>query len=314
MWNAQVAQPLKSIEDQYDPFLPYLNRNGVVLTSPKNVGARFISNILQLTRIERGLHMRRRNKVILGILLVLAVVLVGFVVWAETPPAPMPEACDALKSDSSVTVSTGSWLVFSPVSSSASTGFIIYPGGRVDFRSYAPLAHAVAAEGYLVVIPKMPLNLAVFGADTANDVIKSFPQISSWAIGGHSLGGTMAAQFAYDNPSKIRGIVLLAAYPPSGVNLSTSNLSVTTIHGTNDGLLETASAYDHPSGNIWRQSRVLWLLRRPTRRLCSNNNQRTPAKSNCDSYRATVTQAVEHNKNWQTPIKTMSRFSTPELS
>jgi hypothetical protein len=244
MWNAQVAQPLKSIEDQYDPFLPYLNRNGVVLTSPKNVGARFISNILQLTRIERGLHMRRRNKVILGILLVLAVVLVGFVVWAETPPAPMPEACDALKSDSSVTVSTGSWLVFSPVSSSASTGFIIYPGGRVDFRSYAPLAHAVAAEGYLVVIPKMPLNLAVFGADTANDVIKSFPQISSWAIGGHSLGGTMAAQFAYDNPSKIRGIVLLAAYPPSGVNLSTSNLSVTTIHGTNDGLVSKAQIDD----------------------------------------------------------------------
>jgi len=240
MWNAQVAQPLKSIEDQYDPFLPYLNRNGVVLTSPKNVGSRFKSNISQRTKIERGLHIRRRNKVILGILLVLAVVLVGFVVWAETPPAPMPEAYDALKSDSSVTVSTGSWLVFSPVSSSASTGFIIYSGGRVDFRSYAPLAHAVAAEGYLVVIPKMPLNLAVFGADTANDIIKSYPQVSSWAIGGHSLGGTMAAQFAYENPTKIKGLVLWTAYPASGIDLSKSNLLVTTIHGSNDGLVSTS--------------------------------------------------------------------------
>jgi len=184
--------------------------------------------------------MRRRSKVIIGILLAVAVVLVGFVVWAETPPSPMPEAYDALKSDSLVTVSIGNWLIFTPASSKASTGFIIYPGGRVDFRSYAPLAHAIAAEGYFVVIPQMPLNLAVFGANTANDVIKSYPQISSWAIGGHSLGGTMAAQFAYDNPSKIRGLILWAAYPPSGANLSKSNLYATTIHGTNDGLVNNA--------------------------------------------------------------------------
>jgi len=190
------------------------------------------------------MNMRRRNKLILGILLVVAVVLVGFVVWAQTPPVPMAEALDALKSDASVSVSTGGWLVFSPMSSNASTGFIIYPGGRVDFRSYAPLAHAIASEGYLVVIPQMPLNLAVFGVNTANDVIKSYPQISTWAIGGHSLGGSMATQFAYDNPSKIEGIVLMAAYPPSGVNLSRSNLLVTSIHGTNDGLVSEAQIFD----------------------------------------------------------------------
>ena len=188
--------------------------------------------------------MRRRNKIIIGVLLAVVIVLVGFVVWAETPPSPMPEAYDALKSDSSVTVSVGNWLVFSPVSSNVSTGFIIYPGGRVDFRSYAPAAHAIAAEGYLVVIPLMPLNLAVFGVGTANDVIGNYPNISSWAIGGHSLGGTMAAQFAFENPSKIKGLILLAAYPASGTDLSKSNLLVTTIHGSNDGLVSTAQIDD----------------------------------------------------------------------
>ncbi len=188
--------------------------------------------------------MSRRNKLIIAILLVVTVVLAGFVVWAETPPVPMTEALYALKSDSAVSVSTGDWLVFSPLSSNASTGLIIYPGGRVDFRSYAPLAHAIASKGYLVVIPQMPLNLAVFGVNIADDVIKSYPQISAWAIGGHSLGGSMAAQFAYDNPSKVEGIVLMAAYPPSGVNLSRSNLSVTTIHGTNDGLVSEAQIFD----------------------------------------------------------------------
>ena len=188
--------------------------------------------------------MRRRYKVVLGILLSLLIVFVGFVVWAETPPAPMAEAFKALVSDSSVTVSTGSWLVFNPVSTKATTGFIIYPGGRIDFRSYASSAHAIAEEGYLVVIPQMPLNLAVFGVNIASDVIRSYPQITSWAIGGHYLGGTMAAQFTYENPTKIKGLVLWAAYPASGTDLSKSNLLVTTIHGSNDGLVSTAQIDD----------------------------------------------------------------------
>ncbi len=188
--------------------------------------------------------MKRRYKVLLGILLVLVVALSGFVIWAETPPSPMPEAYEALKSDSSVTVFIGNWLVFTPVSSNVNTGFIIYPGGRVDYRSYAPAAHAIATQGYLVVIPLMPLNLAVFGMGTANDVISHYPDIGSWAIGGHSLGGTMAAQFAYENYSKIRGLILWAAYPASGTDLSKSNLLVTTIHGSNDGLVSTTQIDD----------------------------------------------------------------------
>ncbi|HJX23219.1 MAG TPA: alpha/beta hydrolase, partial [Candidatus Bathyarchaeia archaeon] len=135
-------------------------------------------------------------------------------------------------------VSTGRWLVFEPVSSNRSTGFIIYPGGRVDYRSYAPTAHAIAEEGYLVVIVPMPLNLAVFGVNSARDVIDSFPNISSWAIGGHSLGGSMATQFAHENPIEINGRVLWAAYPASGTDLSKQNIHVVTIHGTNDGLVK----------------------------------------------------------------------------
>jgi hypothetical protein len=188
--------------------------------------------------------MRRRLKIAIGILVALIVVSTGFVVWAETPASPMPEAIEALKSDSSVTVVTGSWLVFSSTSSNVSAGFIFYPGGRVDFRAYAPLAHAVASRGYLVAIPKMPLNLAIFGTNIANDIIKFYPQIGSWTIGGHSLGGVMAAQFVNDNPSKIRGLVLLTAYPPTGANFSRSSLFVTTIHGTNDGLVSNRQIDD----------------------------------------------------------------------
>ena len=188
--------------------------------------------------------MKRRHKIIIGVLLAITLILVGFVGWAETPPAPMLEAYEALKSDSEVIVTTKNWIAFEPVISSKNVGFVIYPGGRVDFRSYAPMAHRIAAEGYLVVIVRMPLNLAVFGVNMASDVIKSYSEISSWVIGGHSLGGTMAAQFAHENPSKIKGLVLWAAYPASGTDLSKDNLLVTTIHGNYDGLVSSSQIED----------------------------------------------------------------------
>ncbi len=183
--------------------------------------------------------MRRPGKLFLAILITIVVALIGFVVWAETPLGPMPEVNQTLKSDSTVKVSTAKWLVFSPVLSSNSTGLIIYPGGRVDPKSYAPVAQALAAKGYLTVISPMPLNLAVFGINEADSIIKSYPDIKSWAIGGHSLGGTMAAQFAYNNLSLIKGLVLWAAYPAAGNDFSNTNLAVVTIHGTNDGLVSS---------------------------------------------------------------------------
>lgn len=191
-----------------------------------------------------GNSLKRRFKLIIGVLLAVTIVSVGFLVWAETPPAPMLEAYTALEPNSEVIVTNAGWLVFQPVISNKSVGFIIYPGGRVDFRSYAPIARRIAAEGFLVVIPKMPLNLAVFGVNIASDVINSYSQISSWVIGGHSLGGTMAAQFAYENPSEVKGLVLWAAYPASGTDLSTEKLLVTTIHGTNDGLVSSSQIED----------------------------------------------------------------------
>jgi dienelactone hydrolase len=188
--------------------------------------------------------LKQKFKIIIGVLLTITIVLVGFVVWAETPPGPMLESYEALESDAEVVVTTKNWIVFEPVISKKSVGFVIYPGGRVDFRSYAPMAHRIATEGYLVVLVRMPLNLAVFGVNLASDVIKSYSQISSWVVGGHSLGGTMAAQFAHENPSKIKGLVLWAAYPSSGTDLSKDNLLVTTIHGTNDGLVSSSKIED----------------------------------------------------------------------
>ncbi len=148
----------------------------------------------------------------------------------------MPEALAALESDPAVEVTAGRWLVFTPVSAEPKVGLILYPGGRVDVRSYAPAARAIAQEGYLVVLVPMPLNLAVFAPDAATGVIAAFPETEEWLIGGHSLGGAMAARYAYGHPSSVQGLVLWAAYPDTRNDLSDRDLPVTSIYATRDGL------------------------------------------------------------------------------
>ena len=157
-------------------------------------------------------------------------------VWASTPLGPSEQAREALTSDSRVDVDEKPWFVFTPKSGEPTSGLILYPGGRVDPRSYAPLARDIAENGYLVVIPRMPLNLAVLGSSAASEIIDSYPSIQTWLIGGHSLGGAMAASYAMENTNRVDGLVLLAAYPASSDDLSNTGLDVISISGSEDGL------------------------------------------------------------------------------
>ncbi len=180
--------------------------------------------------------MRIVKRVLLILLVVLLLAFAGFTAWAYTPLGPMPEAVAALQSDAAVQVTTAPWLAFAPASVQPTTGFIFYPGGRVDARSYAPEARAIAAQGYLVVITPAPFNLAVFKPAAAEAVIAAHPEIERWAIGGHSLGGAMAASFAYTDPDAVQGLVLWAAYPAGNNSLAGRELAVVSIYGDADGL------------------------------------------------------------------------------
>lgn len=185
--------------------------------------------------------MKTWKKILLAAVAVIAVVLiigvVGFVIWGSTPLGPMPEALIALESGANVEVVTDPWLTFMPTQDAKTTGLIFYPGGRVDPRSYAPMARAITEEGYPVIIVPMPLNLAVFGIGRAADVIAAYPEVEHWAIGGHSLGGAMAASFTRGNPDQIDGLFFTAAYPAASDDLSGfTDLVVTSVSATEDGL------------------------------------------------------------------------------
>jgi hypothetical protein len=181
--------------------------------------------------------MKTIKKIIATLSVLVGVISAGFIVWGSTPAHPMPEALSALTSSDSVTVQAGKWLVFTPASGMpVNTGYIFYPGGRVDYRAYTHMAKALASKGFLVIIPSMPLNLAVFGINEAADIIDAHPEIKHWVLGGHSLGGSMAASYVYEHPGQVDGLVFLASYPADSNDLSTYKGSVLSISGSLDGL------------------------------------------------------------------------------
>jgi hypothetical protein len=177
----------------------------------------------------------RYSGFILSALVIL--VLAGFTIWAGNPAEPQPESTQSLDDTPEVKFTKlNNWLVFEPTASASVTGLILYPGGRVDPQAYAPHAQAIAANGFSVIVVPMPLNFAFLGVNRATQVIEAFPGIKHWAVGGHSLGGAMAAEFVKDHPQEIDGLALWASYPAENTDLSALEIQAMSIYATNDGL------------------------------------------------------------------------------
>ena len=117
-------------------------------------------------------------------------------------------------------------------SEGATKGLILYPGGKVDHEAYLPLAMAIADGGVSVVICEMPLRLAILNVNGADGVYELLPEVSDWYIGGHSLGGSMAASYMKGHP-EIRGLVLLGSYSTADV----SDRPTLSIYGSEDGVM-----------------------------------------------------------------------------
>lgn len=142
-------------------------------------------------------------------------------------------------------VSNEAFIHFEPEKSNG-RGIIFYPGGKVDPESYAPILYALAERGYECFIIKMPFNLAVFNSDGALEVLGEYDNVDSWYIGGHSLGGVMAANCVYSNPAYFDGIFFMASYPSEGKSLATlADLKVLSFYGSNDGFVPVESQLEH---------------------------------------------------------------------
>jgi hypothetical protein len=178
-----------------------------------------------------------RRRFALGCLLVggfIVAIGLGWMAWYLQPQPLLPEATAALTSTPDATFTQGDdgRLTYTPTATEPATGLILYPGGKVPPAAYAPAAREIAEAGHLVVVVPVPFNLAVFGIDAAAGVIDDHPEITSWSVGGHSLGGSMAAQFIDSHEGIVDGLVLWASY--SAADLADDGILVTSSYGTLD--------------------------------------------------------------------------------
>jgi len=147
---------------------------------------------------------RRIRKLIWLIPVLVIVLLAGaFFVYAGDYYRADASALSALESDQSVSVvqTDYGWLFDGP---SESDALILYPGGKVEETAYAPLLRRIAARDMDACLVKMPFHLAVFGVNKADSVM-AIQDYSHWYIGGHSLGGAMAASYAAEHGSQLTG-------------------------------------------------------------------------------------------------------------
>lgn len=194
-------------------------------------------------------HHRRvwPRRLAIGLIALVVITVVGFFIYtsdyyragdtAQQLMATLAEDGELRETDASIAIGDDE----------AGVGIAFYPGAKVEATAYVPLARELAERGYYCVIAKMPFNLAFFGIDAANGLMDAAPDIDSWWIAGHSLGGAMAAQYASGHSDELDGVLLLAAY--AATNLGDTDLAISIMYGSEDGVLNR-EALEKNAGNL----------------------------------------------------------------
>ena len=154
---------------------------------------------------------RRSVRRILSVLVLLFLCCVVFFSWYVSDYYRADETAQALLMDEHIETHED-YTLLSP-DQPTDTALIFYPGAKVEESAYLPLLEQLRQEGLACILVPMPFHMAIFDSDAALDVMEQFPDISHWYIGGHSMGGAMASQFASQHPDLVEGLILLGAYP-----------------------------------------------------------------------------------------------------
>lgn len=176
---------------------------------------------------------RRALRWILGsVAAVLVLAVGGILIWSQVGVMPAEaEPLASVQDNPDITVDdTEQGIVLAPVDGGSDTGLVFIPGAKVDPWAYAAILQGLAADGTTVVITRPWLNLAFFDLRGLDAFTSAAPDIDTWAVGGHSLGGVRACQLAADADA----LVLFGSYCASDV--SDSDLAVLSLAGSEDGL------------------------------------------------------------------------------
>lgn len=177
-----------------------------------------------------------RGRMLLGVVgLVVAIGWVALLAWLRPFTAVEPALAALVSTDSVEVVDSPTAIELAPRVTGTGVGLVFQPGARVDARAYAAILRPLAEEGTLVVIPKQPFGIGFLATGALATARDAHPEIASWVVGGHSLGGTVAA----GTSEEADGLLLYAAYPASDIS-GLTDLDVLSISGSEDGLATPA--------------------------------------------------------------------------
>lgn len=187
---------------------------------------------------HRGSRSRRLVKIVASVLFaVVVLVATGFFTWAKLPMSATASSIAAVAADPAVTVTDRpDTVVMRPAETRPrDQGLVFVAGARVDPQAYEQVLSGVVRTGVTVVIVRPVLGFAIFDWRALSDFTAVAPEISHWAVGGHSLGGVRACGYAESDP-RVDGLVLLGSYCATNDLSDDSELPVLSLGGSEDGL------------------------------------------------------------------------------
>ncbi|MBE6014652.1 MAG: hypothetical protein E7241_04715 [Lachnospiraceae bacterium] len=174
--------------------------------------------------ISKKKNIRKSIRIVIATLLTVVLLLSASLSYLMIYYHSDSEALDALKTDENVTVSETNTAWFFD-GAGTDKALIFYPGGKVEETAYAPILRKLAEKGIDCFLVKMPFRMAVFGVNKADEIMSTY-SYGKWYMGGHSLGGAMAANYAASHSQDIAGLIMLAAYPTAKIDDGMLYLSI----------------------------------------------------------------------------------------
>ncbi len=124
--------------------------------------------------------------------------------------------------------------IFKPIKPIADFEIVFFQGGLTDPKAYAPLCRNLAERGFTCHLIKMSYRLPDYDY---KKILTLFDfTTGQYVLGGHSQGGKVAAQFAYEHPTLLKGLFLLGTSHPRDIDLSNLTLPTLKLYAEHDGL------------------------------------------------------------------------------